>query len=263
MICNSKTTGSMSIGYSKDELLKLIDDHELISFDIFDTLVMRNVYFNKDVFRIVSQKCSEMGIPGFYEARIEAENYFMGSHYPFVEEIYAYLEEKLKISPGISREIMEYEIDTEKKVILPRNTVSEIFEYCVKCKKKVYIVSDMYIHRRDLEKILSGLGIKGYEKMFVSCEYGVGKNRGLFNCYLKEVPAGSCLHVGDSIECDILPAAQCNIDTFRLKTAAEMWEKQGGRVPQDLSERTQIAHMIAKDYNDPFRETVFRRRSDE
>ena len=35
--------------YTLSALKQLIDSHEAISFDIFDTLVMRKVYFNHDV----------------------------------------------------------------------------------------------------------------------------------------------------------------------------------------------------------------------
>ena len=38
-------------GYSMEALVAAIEDHDIISFDIFDTLVMRKVYVNKDVFR--------------------------------------------------------------------------------------------------------------------------------------------------------------------------------------------------------------------
>lgn len=50
----------------------MIDGYEAISFDIFDTLVMRTVYVNKDVFRIVAEKYSEV-IPAFFDIRVEAE----------------------------------------------------------------------------------------------------------------------------------------------------------------------------------------------
>ena len=45
-----------SNGYSKDALIQAVEAHDIISFDIFDTLVMRKVYINKDVFRILAQR---------------------------------------------------------------------------------------------------------------------------------------------------------------------------------------------------------------
>ena len=41
--------------YSRAALVEELEKHDIISFDIFDTLVMRNVYCNKDIFRILAQ----------------------------------------------------------------------------------------------------------------------------------------------------------------------------------------------------------------
>ena len=42
-----------------EELKRLIDENEVISFDIFDTLLLRNVNQPSDIFRIV-EKCVEI-----------------------------------------------------------------------------------------------------------------------------------------------------------------------------------------------------------
>ena len=40
----------------KQELINKIQDYEIISFDVFDTLIMRKTMFPVDVFDIISQK---------------------------------------------------------------------------------------------------------------------------------------------------------------------------------------------------------------
>ena len=64
--------GNEIVEYTVEGLKQLIDKSEVISFDIFDTLVMRTVYFNHDVFKIVANKYREQ-VPNFYEVRVRAE----------------------------------------------------------------------------------------------------------------------------------------------------------------------------------------------
>ena len=58
----------------KEELKQLIDENEVISFDIFDTLLLRNVHQPSDIFRIV-EKCVEKRyqIKDFCRNRVIAE----------------------------------------------------------------------------------------------------------------------------------------------------------------------------------------------
>lgn len=147
---------------------------------------------------------------------------------------------------------MRFEIEVERQVIVIRKDVVDVFNYCKNVGKRLFVVSDMYIHRDELEDIIGRLGIAGYDKLFVSCEYGTSKPQHLFECYKREVGEGSFLHVGDSLVCDILPAGELGISTFRVMTSAEMWESVGGVPSDNLEQRTEQAKFICKNYNSPF-----------
>ena len=110
--------GNAKVEYSYDGLKRLIGEYEAISFDIFDTLVMRTVYFNRDVFRIVAQKYQKE-VPNFYELRVEAEYNLSRTRYPYMEEIYAYIAKECGIDQALATEIMHYEIEVETQVIVP------------------------------------------------------------------------------------------------------------------------------------------------
>ena len=108
------------------------------------------------------------------------------------------------------------------------------------------------LHLR-INEILEEKGIRGYAKMLVSSEYGSSKPQHLFEHYLKEIPEGSCLHIGDSWACDILPSGQLGIDSFRLKMSTEIYEYEENTIPPaDLAERTRVAEYVAEKYNSPF-----------
>ena len=48
-------------------------------------------------------------------------------------------------------------------------------EYAIAQGKEVAIISDMYLPSEIITDILNSLGIKGYTKLYVSCDYGVSK----------------------------------------------------------------------------------------
>lgn len=60
----------------KDKIYKMIDNHNIISFDVFDTLICRDVNNYKDVFNLIEKKLiKEYGqiFVGFARKRIDAE----------------------------------------------------------------------------------------------------------------------------------------------------------------------------------------------
>lgn len=244
--------GNASVEYSINGLKRLIDEHEAVSFDIFDTLVMRNVYFNHDVFRIVAERYKKEA-PDFFTERVKAERELSVDEYPYMEQIYDRVSQRCGLCNELKDEIMRFEVSVERQVIVARKEVVEVFNYCKNAGKRLFIVSDMYIHKEELEDIINRLGIVGYDKIFVSCEYKTSKPQRLFEAYLKEVEAKSLLHVGDSYACDIAPAEKLGINTFRLMTAAEIWEGVGGVPSADLCERIEQAKHICEKYNSPFK----------
>ncbi len=239
--------------YSRAALVAEIEKHDIISFDIFDTLVMRKVYYNKDVFRLMALQLDPVWGIDFFSVRTEAEQVLSRETYPYIEEIYDYISGKCPCLKGKEAELIALEIQLETDLILPRQDVVDLFNLAKKLQKRVFIVSDMYMHHDTLVAILEKNGITGYEKLLVSSEYNSSKPQQLFAHFLKEVPEGKCLHIGDSWECDIIPSGKLGIDSFRLKMSTEIYEFVENTIPpQDLQERTRAAEYVAKHYNSPF-----------
>ncbi|MBP5307911.1 MAG: hypothetical protein J6Z34_02125, partial [Clostridia bacterium] len=117
------------VEYNCSGLKRLIDGYEAVSFDIFDTLVMRKVYFNHDVFLLVAEKYAEK-VPDYFNVRIKAEHELSETRYPYIEEIYDYVARECNVSNELKTEIMNAELDLERSVIIARETVVDIFNYC-------------------------------------------------------------------------------------------------------------------------------------
>lgn len=239
--------------YTRDALIKEIENHDIISFDIFDTLVMRKVYYNKDVFRKMAQQLDAAWGIDFFTARTQAEAALSRETYPYIEEIYDDVSRRCPRLKGQEAALIADEISLERELIIPRQEVVAVFDLAKQLGKMVNIVSDMYFHEDTIRSILDNVGITGYHKLLVSSEYQSSKPQHLFEKYLAELPTGCCLHIGDSWACDILPAGKLGIDTFRLKMSTEIYEYEENTIPPaDLQQRTQVAEYVAETYNSPF-----------
>lgn len=205
---------------------KNIDSYEIVSFDIFDTLIKRCVYNPHQVFDLVENYCIQNSIKvpnGFRQKRIDAERSvnIRNNRPSTVKEIYQFFCEKNGGDPEVLEKI-------EKKIELcickPNPRVLKLFQKCIENKKNVYIISDMYLDASFLDAVLENCGIKGYKKLYVSCEYGITKTTGeLFEVVMKEngLNPKTWLHIGDNPRGDIKAPSILGIQTFKIDMEKE------------------------------------------
>lgn len=238
---------------TQEQLLKQIDEHEAISFDVFDTLVMRKVLEPVDVFDIVEYKLSEKNIKSddFKKKRrtseIEIPNANIYAIYDRLALVYSWTEQEKVIA-------LQEEIESEKAVLVCRKKVVEALKYAVAKGKKVTLISDMYLPEKELREILTSLGIEGYEGLYVSCDYGKGKGNGLFEIYKKNVPTENYLHIGDNHEADFVAAQQSGIDAFEIFSALDMLRASNLNYILIEAEENRffLGKILASIFNDPF-----------
>ncbi|MCI8512837.1 MAG: HAD hydrolase-like protein [Lachnospiraceae bacterium] len=244
-------------GPMRGEILKRIEGKEAVSFDLFDTLIMRQVLFPDDVFELVGAKLAKRGIymEGFSQKRLAAEKELSGRYAPSLEEIYSYMKESFALSELVPKEAARLEWQTDCSLLIPRKEVCELLETVKKQGKPVYIVTDSYYTKRQIEELLKRFGIEGYAGLLVSCEYGKGKAQGLFRV-LKELTGKSCLHIGDDRYTDIEMAEGESVEAVRLYSGADLLELCGYMGMQDLmdslSDRIRIGMAVSRLFNNPF-----------
>lgn len=200
------------------KLEKKICKYEIISFDIFDTLVSRCVQEPKDIFTIVENIYNNLYKKNvtFARERIDAEKRARDKHIREVslEQIYA----ELCIQ---DKEIFKMlEIEVELAYCVPNPIGKCLFEKAIKNKKQVIIISDMYLPKVIIEKILDKCKIKGYSSIYISCECGMTKASGeIYEYVLKDLNAKSkdIIHIGDNCKSDWINAKINKINAKWLK----------------------------------------------
>lgn len=242
---------------SEKELKDQIDRHEIISFDIFDTLIMRRTLNPMDVFEIVEARAKQQGIfDGEFKVLRRKAEVEIAEQEPNIFEIYDKFQQIAGISAVNAKELMDLEISTEKKVLIRREKVVEIFEYAQKQNKRVFLISDMYLPAEIIEDILKQLGIAGYEGIIVSCDYRQAKWNTLFSLFKEMVKGNSYLHIGDNDYVDGQCAEENGLDTFLIKSAYQMLRiSTYGNIELHLkntNEKSLVGMCIARIFNNPF-----------
>lgn len=173
----------------------MFEKAEVISFDIFDTLLRRNVPDPNEIFNIVEKKS---GVPGFAKKRIEAAHRAKGNAVngeATYDEIYMQI---CNITDAQRNELKQLELDIEKKYIQINWEMKEVYDWCVNHHKMIITVSDMYLPEEKLKELLEENGFE-VEHIFVSCEEHANKRSGeLFDIVSKKINTKNILHIGDS-----------------------------------------------------------------
>jgi len=242
---------------SENDLSKQIDGHEVISFDVFDTLIMRKTLYPADVLDLVGSKAERMGLdlPDFKKIRkkAEIENPDPGAN---IYSIYRYLQILTGISDADREQLMQEEIAVEKRVIIRREKMVEMLEYAHKAGKRVFLLSDMYLPRTIMEDILAGLGIRNYEDIWVSCDYGASKGNGLFDIFKAQVKGSSFLHIGDNEHADGLSAQKSGITPFLIQSALNLLQMSSYhsvvKYLGTINDRSMVGLCISRVFNNPF-----------
>ena len=221
----------------------------IVSFDIFDTLLLRPVWNPDDVFDLMQvyfeQICPDYRNTSFKRLRQTAENqsrselYYSRPSYEDVTiaEIYEEFSKITGIALGDARKLQAYEENLELSLIQTRKTGFELFDFAKACNKKIVLISDMYLHIDTVEAMLHKCGYTGYSHLFLSSQERLIKHTGnLFSYAANElnVKPSRILHIGDNWESDISTAQKRGYQTaFLPKTRDRFCDTIPG-VPTNL-----------------------------
>lgn len=243
-------------GYTYSDLLEAIEKIDVVSFDLFDTLVVRNATSYTDVIEIMYFRMIEEGKKieaGFIEKRIASEKKLsLSGQAPRLQEIYEdFCEDKAK-----AEELAELEFSIDMQLLQPRKKMIKAFEGA-KCKgKPVYITSDTYYSKEQIRRILDANGIEGYDGLVLSCENKTSKADNLYEVLKMQVNSEKILHIGDDSFSDIEKATEHGLNCFRIYSATELLDLVGAlgldKYSESLSDRIRVGMFASEIFNSPF-----------
>ncbi len=210
-----------------DDVKARIDRAKVVSFDIFDTLLVRPYVRPIDLFQHMEQHFSA---PGFATARIQAEK-AARAHHRNVEEIT--LDEIYDEIVPAYHDFKQHEKDFEHQVLIPNPRLKPVFDYARAAGKKIIVISDMYLDREFLADTLKAKGYDGISKIYVSSEYKKMKMTGnLFPIVLDDLDCAPAdvFHMGDNYESDYAIPFSYGMDACFFYKNIEMFFHNDPRV---------------------------------
>ena len=236
--------------------VKAVEEHDVISFDIFDTLVCRRVLYPDDIFRLIAQQVKRrfnIDPEKLYECRKAAEH--SRSHVELTE-VWQLVLKMLERTDIAAEELERIELDTERRYLCPREKTIGLMNYANNLDKTVVLTSDMYICAEKLRELLRSVGITKYEKIFVSVDHHRFKTDGLFEIVQSSYPQKRILHFGDNYEADIISAEACGIDAIHVSSVLQKAVSCGLEAvlknEYSLEERCLLGMALSEGYRDPF-----------
>lgn len=216
--------------------IKRLLPFDIISFDVFDTLIFRPFSDPKILFDILE---SENQIEHFAQFRVEAENHVRKEKYDnsgtrevTLNEIYEYIEKYTGLE---KEEGMKKEIEKEIDICFANSYMLHVYHMLKSYGKRIIITSDMYLSKGVIGKILERNGYTGYEDIYVSCQYRKSKATGeMYKMISSKLGENLCyIHIGDNRHSDIEMAKEagwetayyCNINDMGRKYRADGMSK--------------------------------------
>lgn len=208
------------VSYTSDDLKRVIDEYDVVSFDFFDTLIVRTNLIADDRFKLLEKKLVASGIAreGFAEVRRITGNE-CAAKLPDIHVIYEKIVEKGALrQEDVEKAILEEEA-IEESGIIARKDVVEVLNAAIGKAKEIYIISDLYWSSEFHQKILSKIGVKGDVKLMIYHTEKRSKYDGIYRKLKDQCPGKKCLHIGDDEIGDGLMPYMHGLDSFPVKSA--------------------------------------------
>ena len=249
------------------QALLALQDVDLVSFDLFDTLVSRPARRPDAVLKLVEHRvATEEGrpIPLFTERRAAENRVRARKHHQGdvnLTEIYA----ELAASGTIPGDVVARAQALEKRIDLgalrPRSEVIEILKAAHERGKRIVLMTDTYYEEADIRGILRTIGVADlFAALYVSNAFGARKDRGDLWRHVEEVeavPRARWLHVGDNEHSDIQAACDRRIPYLHVAHPAKILAQSGfvrdeGDLARTWSSDLIIGHAMLTLCRNPF-----------
>lgn len=232
-----------------DTLVKAILNAKVISFDIFDTALVRATERPIDVFLLLAHEIGIDDVYAFASTRIEAEAQARkraweeeGAVEISLQEIYIQLMESPLLAGYSLTKLMERERELELRLSRRNPKVGVIFDWVRKLGKRFVFISDMYLDAPLIDAMLAKHGYSGYEFLWVSSAEGLTKSNGkLFSHAIEHlgISASELVHIGDNFNSDVERAREVGVYAYHVPKCLDLLSRGNiarrlqRQVPQD------------------------------
>lgn len=216
---------------------------KVVSFDIFDTLILRPFLYPTDLFIVLEQFVDSLIVSvdgiAFKKLRVLAEMQVredLKSQSEVQDVTLDQIYEELSVScpllnPYIDK-IKNKEIELELQYCYARKSGKELYELVRSINKKIIYTSDMYLPSEVIKRLLIKNGYDTGE-VFVSCVCGKTKATGdLYSYVMEKIDCGAnnILHIGDNFTTDVVNARGKAWTAFHFPKTEELFNNWNANI---------------------------------
>lgn len=209
---------------------------DVVSFDLFDTLIYREFYFpDYGKYLLGKQLSSE----GYFHSADEFVDFRNKSEFELRQsrtfdgdvslvDVYKFLQSRIDFNGNYSSEdLAELEFDYDFRMIKPRDYFIIVLDLLIKAGKKICITTDTYYSNAQIKKLLDVNCISGYSYLFVSAEIGKRKDSGQIWPYIIDQldlkSSSKMVHIGDNVHSDSQVPGDLKIPTIHILNPLDKW----------------------------------------
>ena len=160
-------------------LAERLCQYDMISFDVFGTLILRPFTSPRVLFSIMEK---QLEIYKFAQIRLDSENEIRtqrlntdGHDNVTLNEIYQLIAKKTNLD---AIRIAELEYNLELEYCYANPYFKEVVAKCKEAHKAIVACSDMYLSRQQIQGILQNVGFPDFDDIYVSSELNCSKKIG-------------------------------------------------------------------------------------
>ena len=226
------------------ELRELVESDavDVVSTDIFDTLVWRRTLNPIDVFVELGERLAARGMlaralapDAFGRLRRLAEERARADRKRDRKEAEVRLGEIYEALPEWvfddrpREDALDEEIELEREIIVPDLDVVELLAHAVERGKTIVAISDIYFSADQIRRLLDQprLDALPFRKIFTSSDHREGKTGRLFDIAIAALGCEpvQMVHIGDNAAADVEPAVERGIRTVYLEKRSKPFER--------------------------------------
>lgn len=212
-----------------EKIKKHIDNASAVSFDVFDTLLLRPYLEPTDLFLHIEKSAN---IPYFCGARREAEKEARKAN-PESEDIN--IDDIYEQIDDVFKPLKQTELDWELRVLSQNQEMKHIWDYAKSKEKKIIIASDVYLSKDIVAKALKKNDFGNYDNLYVSSELKKTKNSGNMFKYILEdtgLKPAEILHIGDNRYADYKSPKKLGLNAVNYEQISKQFIKSSPRIKQ-------------------------------
>ena len=233
-----------------------IEKNEVLGININNTLFMRKFVFYEELFYDIQEEAAARGIdvPNYREVR---EKYNAKKEYYSLEQLNCEIGKKLGLDSDDIQKLYEIVLDVEGASFVLREDVYKLMKYAHEIGKTVFLISDLKMSGKEIERILNKWGVKYFDEILIEDGLNLKKDKGLFRFIREKIGEKSYLHLGDNELLDGIAPRLYGYQSIVLRSGLELLKLEYPQIFTDMVMtksfyRSKMVEIMCEYYQSPF-----------